>query len=165
MILVGFMGAGKTTVGRLLAERLGWEFVDLDDRIRERERRTVPDIFRDSGEEYFRIVESQCLRDVLASIPRNGLVLALGGGAFVEERNRRLLEDHGISLWLDCPFEVVKRRVAQSSHRPLAQDPEKFAALYEARREVYRLADLRVTIDCDDPDVMVERIVNEPVFR
>ena len=146
VILVGFMGAGKTTVGHLLAERLGWEFVDLDDRIRERERRSVADIFRDSGEEYFRTIETQCLREVLATIPREGLVMALGGGAFVQSRNAELIASTNTPVvFLDASPAVLYRRCEpQVGQRPLLADPNQFRQLYESRRAGYMTAGVRV---------------------
>ena len=92
-------------------------------------------------------------------------VLALGGGAFAEPANRAILENNGISIWLDCPFAVVERRVAQDSDRPLARDPEHFAALYESRREQYCLAEVHVKIVSDDPEVTVATILQHPVLR
>ena len=92
-------------------------------------------------------------------------VLALGGGAFTIPANRDLLEHNGITVWLDCPFEVVQRRVAVASHRPLARDPEAFAALYEARREHYKLADVHVRVESDDPVVTVDSILAHPLFQ
>ena len=164
--VVGFMAAGKSTIGRHLARRMGWNFFDLDEEIESAEGTSIAEIFAARGEAEFRRIESQMLEQHVRWIGRGRpAVVALGGGAFVEERNRRLLEDHGISVWLDCPFEIVKRRVALASHRPLAQDPETFAALYEARRQAYRLADLRVPIEGDDPEAMVERIVTAAVLR
>jgi len=78
-------------------------------------------------------------------------VLALGGGAFTAPANRDLLQNNGVTVWLDCPFEIVERRVALAAHRPLARDPRQFAALYHARREAYALADVRVPIENDNP--------------
>ena len=164
--IVGFMAAGKSTIGRHLARHMGWNFFDLDEEIEAAEGMSIAEIFTSRGEPEFRRIEAQILEQHVRWIARGRpAVLALGGGAFVEERNRGLLADHGLSVWLDCPFETVKRRVAQSSHRPLAQDPEKFAALFESRREAYRMADLHVAIESDDPETMVERIVNDPIFR
>ncbi len=164
--VVGFMAAGKSTVGRHLAHRLGWNFFDIDDEIEAAEKMAISDIFASRGEPEFRRIEAVILQQHVRWIERGRpSVLALGGGAFVEERNRRLLQDNGISIWLDCPFDIVKRRVAQSSQRPLALDPERFASLYESRREAYCLADLHVTVESDDPDLTVDRIVNDPILR
>jgi len=92
-------------------------------------------------------------------------VVALGGGAFAEARNRELLLDHGLAVWLDCPLDVVKQRVAQASHRPLARDAEKFEALYHARRQCYALADVHVAIESDDPGVTVRTILSHCLLK
>jgi len=96
---------------------------------------------------------------------RRAAVVALGGGAFAEPENRRVVEDHGVTVWLDCPLRVVERRVAHASHRPLARDPKTLAALYEVRRESYALADIHVPITGDDPAVAVEAILGHPLLK
>ena len=164
--VVGFMASGKSTVGRHLAHRLGWNFFDTDDEIESAERMTIAEIFAERGEAEFRRIENGIIKQHFSWIERGRpAVLALGGGAFVELANRRLLADNGLAVWLDCPFHVVERRVAKASHRPLAQDPAKFAALYEARRDAYRIADIHIPIESDDPEVTVEAIVRHPLFR
>src|SRR5690348_16803995 len=131
--LVGFMGSGKSTVGRLLAHRLGWSFFDTDDEIEAAEKTSISDIFEKRGEPEFRRIESEIVRQHALWIERGRpAVLALGGGAFAQPENRRVVEDRGITVWLDCPFELVSRRTAHASHRPLARDPEKMKALYES---------------------------------
>jgi shikimate kinase len=166
--VVGFMASGKSTVGRHLAHRLGWNFFDTDNEIEAAEKTTIADLFAARGEAEFRRVESGILRQHVGWIERGRpAVLALGGGAFVDPTNRTLVVDNGISVWLDCAFETVRRRVAQQHApvRPLAQNPEQFASLYEARREIYRLADVRVEISSDDPERTVDAILADPVFR
>jgi len=164
--VVGFMASGKSTIGRLLAHRLGWSFFDTDDEIEAAERRSIAEIFDTCGEAEFRRIESQIIRQHVNWIEHGrAAVLALGGGAFVEPCNRELLSEHGISVWLDCPFEVVRRRVRQPMNRPLARDAQKFAALYESRREAYALADLRVKIESDDPACALETILSHSLFR
>ena len=164
--MVGFMACGKSTIGRLLAHRMGWSFFDTDDEIEAAEKTTVAAIFDQRGEAEFRRIEAEILRQHARWIEHGRpAVLALGGGAFVRPENRSLLEDHGVSVWLDCPFDVIKQRVSQASHRPLARDPEKFAALYQARREAYALADIHVAIASDDPAVAVETILRHPLMR
>jgi len=164
--LVGFMGSGKSTVGRHLAHRLGWSFFDLDGEIEAAEKTSIGEIFETRGEAEFRRIETAMLRQHVASIERGRpAVVALGGGAFAHPENRELLQDHGITFWLDCPFEIVSRRVAQASHRPLARDPEKFAALYRERLDTYRLADAQITIAGDNSDEAVEAILQHPLLR
>ncbi|HJT87713.1 MAG TPA: shikimate kinase [Bryobacteraceae bacterium] len=164
--LVGFMGSGKSSVGRLLAHRLGWSFFDIDHEIEAAEKTSITEIFEQRGEVEFRRVETEILRQHVRWIERGRpAVLALGGGAFVEPANRLLLADNGITVWLDCPFVIVSRRIARESHRPLARDPEKFAALFQSRLEVYSLADMRIAITGDDPEVAVDAILNDPLLK
>jgi len=154
IVLVGFMGSGKTTVGRELARRMQLPFADLDDLIERAEGRSIADIFTFDGEAAFRDIEHRELR---RAIP--GGVLALGGGAYVQERNRELLRGQATVVWLDVPLERALRRVAGADHRPLAKDPEKFAALYAARRSAYAEADLTILIASDDLRMAVTAIL------
>ena len=164
--VVGFMGAGKSTVGRHLAHRLGWSFFDSDEEIEHAEKASIASIFEERGEDEFRRIETEIIRQHVHWIERGRpAVLALGGGAYSQAVNRQLLENNGITVWLDCPFEVVQQRVAQATHRPLARDPEAFAALYQARRADYGLAAVRVVIESDDPEVAVGAILAHPEFR
>ncbi len=160
LYLVGFMGSGKSTVGRRLAAELGWPFADLDAIIEAREGTTITQLFADHGEPEFRRRESAALHEATARVPRGQpLVLSLGGGAFGVEANREYLQRHGVTLWLDCPLERCRQRVAQEQHRPLARDPQAFAALFEARRPIYAQAHYRVDADTDDDRETVARIL------
>lgn len=163
--LVGFMGCGKSVVGAQLADRLGWEFGDLDTDIVTSEGISITEIFDTRGEDEFRRLESAALlrrvRMVQAGKP---LVLALGGGAFVQQRNYQLVEDNGVSIWLDCPLSLIRQRLAGSTSRPLARDPKKFELLYYTRREVYARAEYRVRITGDDPAAAVEAVLDLPLF-
>ncbi|HTS61600.1 MAG TPA: shikimate kinase [Candidatus Acidoferrales bacterium] len=159
IFVVGFMGAGKSTVGRALARRLGWDYFDVDEEIEAAERSAISDIFAARGEAEFRRIETETLRRLLE--PGKPAVLALGGGAFAEPANRDLLRGRGLTIWLDCPFETVQRRVGQATHRPLARDPERFAELYRARREHYSAADVRIAIESDDPEATVDAILEK----
>jgi shikimate kinase len=151
VFLVGFMGAGKSTVGQALSRRLGWVFEDLDQRIERNQGRTVAEIFRDSGEEKFRQAELNALGHVLkelrAGVPR---IVALGGGAFVQKRNFALLSFAGVStVFLDAPVHELWRRCSLQATEPKAQRPlienlEKFRALHESRRRSYLKAMLRI---------------------
>jgi len=136
------MGVGKTSVGRALAERLNLPFQDLDDRIVERERRSIAEIFRDSGERAFRSAEHAALRQVIeASRDGTGTVIALGGGAFAQKRNARLLRDAAV-VFLDASAEelwsrCVRQAAETGTERPLLQSMNQFRKLYEARRRSY----------------------------
>jgi len=164
--VVGFMGAGKSTVGRHLAHRLGWSFFDTDAEIEAAERTAIADIFAARGEPEFRRIETAVIGQLVRSVERGRpAVVALGGGAFSQPDNRLLLENNGITVWLDCPFDTVRHRVGQATHRPLARDTEAFAALYEARRDHYCLADVHVPIATDDPEITVAAILAHPLFK
>jgi shikimate kinase len=162
--LVGFMGSGKTTIGRLLAERLGWTFVDLDDEIEAEQKTSITEIFEKQGEERFREIETEAIRKRVKMV-RSGrpIVLALGGGAFVRDENYELLADHGVTVWLDCPPELAWKRVEPYTHRPLAKDCAMFTALFEARRPGYARAEYRVEVT-GDAEAVVNAICALPIF-
>lgn len=156
LYLAGFMGSGKTTVARVLADRLGWDFVDLDTEIEFAEETSIARLFETRGELEFRRIETDALKKVLHRIECGmPCVVALGGGSFVQPVNTELLEGRGISVWLDCSFETIARRILESDTRPLARDSERFRRLYEERRPAYGLADFRIDADCE-----VERAVD-----
>ena len=163
--LLGFMATGKSTVGRHLAHRLGWSFFDLDDEIEAAEKTTIAHIFDTRGEAEFRRIESEMLAQHVRSIEHGrAAVVALGGGAFLSPANRDLAAGNGVSVWLDCDFDRIARRVAQATHRPLARDPEKFLKLYLDRREGYSRADFRVDGSCE-AIVAVEAILALPLWK
>jgi shikimate kinase len=163
--LVGFMGCGKSTIGRLLADELGWPFADLDEDIESERRISISEIFEQSGEAEFRKIESEALgRRVKVVETGRPLVLALGGGAFTQPGNVDLLRANGITIWLDCPFEVVQERVARAAHRPLARDPQAFAALFHARAAAYARAEYRIAVDDAPPSRHVASILKLPIF-
>jgi shikimate kinase len=164
--LVGFMGSGKSTVGRLLADRLGWQFADLDEEIEAQRETTIADLFDKVGEAEFRRIESAALRKHVRTVEcGRPTVIALGGGTFVQPDNFELLEDHGVTIWLDCPLETVRQRVERASHRPLARDVKRFEELFHSRQAAYAKADYRIRIECDDPMVAIEEILKLPLFE
>jgi shikimate kinase len=154
--LVGFMAAGKTTVARALADRLGWRADDIDELIEARERRTVADIFARSGEPYFRALE----RDILhLLLPLRHLVVATGGGTFMDPDNRAAINIDGFSVWLDVPFEELLARIPADGRRPLAADRAQLERLYTARQGAYANARLRIDARGVRPDEVAERII------
>lgn len=161
--LVGFMGAGKTTVGRALAERLGWRFADLDDLIQAREGRSVEQIFKEQGEAGFRKLERLMVREIVAAEESAPQVLALGGGAFPEEAVQEALREAGIpAVFLDAPVEELFRRSGQPEVvRPLRRDREQFGELCERRRPAYRKAQLRIETGGREIAAVVKEIVSE----
>ena len=158
--LIGFMGSGKTTIGRALAERLGWRLIDIDEDIEGSEKVAISEIFSSRGEEEFRRLETEAIRRRVMEI-RSGRasVMSVGGGAYTREENRHLMDDHGVTIWLDCPLQLAQQRVAGAEHRPLARDPERFAELFEARRPIYALAQYRVDVTTDDPEQGAQAIL------
>lgn len=164
--LVGFMGCGKSTVGKALASALGWRFLDLDEQIEQRAAAAISTLFAERGEDAFRVLEHQALTRLVRAIEcGQPAVVALGGGAFAQPQNRDLLRDRGLSVWLDCPLETVRSRVAGDPARPLAQDPERFDSLYELRRPAYSLADIQVQVSSDDAAAIAARILSHPKIR
>jgi shikimate kinase len=165
LYLVGFMASGKTTIGGLLADELGWDFADLDEDIVAAQGTGISEIFDTVGEEEFRKTEHAAIRKRVSQIERGKpMVVALGGGTFVTPAIQEFLIENGITVWLDCSFERVCARIQGSSHRPLARDPEKFKQLYQDRREAYGKAEYRIEIESDDPAAAVAAILKLPVF-
>jgi shikimate kinase len=157
LYLVGFMGSGKTTLARALGRRLGWRHVDLDEEIERREGRTVSQVFAEHGEAYFRKAEREVL---LAFLPMRNVVVATGGGTFVQPANRADILADGVVVWLDVPFARIVDRVPSDGRRPLAADRDAFAALFDERRAAYRQAHLRLDAQ-GRVDALVERLLHQ----
>ena len=155
LYLVGFMSAGKTTVATMLGRRIGWRAEDVDERIEARERRSVSAIFVQEGEGYFRQIEREVLRELL---PQRDVIVATGGGTFVDPDNRALMLSDGAVAWLDLPLSRVIERIPSDGRRPLAADLIQMDQLYLRRRVAY--ADAHVRIDAGTPvDEVVERLL------
>ena len=152
------MGCGKTRVARELARRLGVVMVDLDDQVTKRVGRTPAQLIVEDGEPAFRAIEFDTLRNVLQI--GEARVIALGGGAWIQEPNRRLLDQHScLSIWLDAPFEVCWTRISASQEiRPLGKTREQALALFEQRRPVYELANVHIAIREENFEDLVLRI-------
>lgn len=144
VVLVGMMGAGKTAVGTALARKLEVPFVDQDDEIQRASNSTISEIFRDYGEAFFREKETQVLERLLSGPP---CVLSTGGGAFMSERNRGLIEELGVAVWLNASVELLWSRVKHRDTRPLLRTSNPLATLKEIfaeRTPVYALAAIHV---------------------
>ena len=154
--LVGFMAAGKSTVARALAARLGWQAEDVDALIEARERRTIADIFQHHGEPYFRAVERDILKLLL---PLRHVVVATGGGTFMDPENRGTINMDGVSIWLDVPLEELIARIPADGRRPLAADRAALERLYALRVAGYAGARFRVDAAGAPPEEVAERIL------
>ena len=155
--LVGFMAAGKTTLARALAARLGWEAMDIDEMIEQRERATVAEIFARHGETYFRAIERTILFEQLG---RSQLVVATGGGTFADVQNRAAINRDGASVWLDIPIQRLIDRIPSDGRRPLAADRAGFERLYHLRRTAYEQAHIRLDAGRASVDALVEQLVD-----
>jgi shikimate kinase len=159
LVLVGLMGCGKTSVGRRLASALNWRFVDADEEIERSANKSVPEIFNEYGEQHFRDGE----RRVIARLLKEGpLVLATGGGAFMNATTRANIKASGISIWLKADLHVLMKRVLRRDNRPLLKhDPEgTMRRLMAERYPTYALADLTVESREVPHDDMVSHILN-----
>jgi shikimate kinase len=154
--LVGFMTAGKTTVARLLAGRLGWRAEDIDELIEARERMTVADIFARHGEPYFRAAEREILRLVL---PLRHTVVATGGGTFMDPESRAAINMDGTSIWLDVPLDTVIARLPVDRRRPLAADRAQMERLFAMRQAAYAHAHHRIAATAPTEEI-AERILD-----
>ncbi len=144
LVFVGLMGAGKSVIGRLVAQALGIPFVDSDHEIERVSRMTIPELFSSYGEPEFRSLEARVISRLIRSGPR---VLSTGGGAFMNETTRQLVADHALSVWLKADLEVLWMRVSKRDSRPLLKtaDPKvTLASLMDQRYPVYAMADLTV---------------------
>ncbi|MBD2179849.1 shikimate kinase [Aerosakkonema funiforme] len=162
LYLIGMMGAGKTTVGRLLAQQLGYRFFDTDALIEQAAGgQSINEIFATAGEEAFREIESQVLAELSAYTK---LAISTGGGIVLRQKNWSYLH-HGLIVWLDVPVELLMTRLAEDSTRPLLKDAnpqKKLEMLLEQRRKLYAQADIRVTADASlTPEQVAARVIEE----
>jgi shikimate kinase len=159
IVLVGFMGTGKSTVGKVLAERLGWRFVDTDLNIEHKQGTSISDMFRDLGEPAFRQIESEAIAAVLEGSEQ---VIATGGGAVLAEHNRICMQKHGYVVALKAAAETIINRVKQDENRPLVQGDvkERVHTLLEARKYTYDFADLIVDTSVATVEEIVEQIIS-----
>lgn len=134
IVLIGLMGAGKTTIGRRLAKKLDMPFADADTEIEKAAGKTVPEIFEEHGEQYFRDGERRVIDRLLQETPR---VLATGGGAYMSEATRAAIADKAVSVWLKADFELLMKRVRKRSNRPLLQTDDPEAVMHKLINERY----------------------------
>ena len=162
VVLVGFMGAGKSTVGPLVARVLGWAFLDMDTRIEERAGRAIADVFRDQGEPAFRALELEVAEEA-ASRPR--LVIAAGGGAFAQPATREVLQRSAVTVWLRCDAAILEGRVPANGLRPLAANRAIMRSLLTEREPSYQLADVVVEASEGTAESVARRVVEKLAVR
>lgn len=162
IVLIGFMGCGKSSVGRRLAGLTGHRFVDTDELVVQAEGRSIPQIFAEGGEESFRRVEERVMEDLVGVA---GIILATGGGAILRETNRIAMRKIGVVAWLDARPDILFERASRSQRRPLLQteDPRKtFDELFAARRAVYEeTADFRFDSSELSHDEAAQRLLDQ----
>lgn len=144
IVITGFMGCGKSKVARALAQHLDVPVFDLDDVITAKHGQTPAQLITEASEPEFRAIESNTLRELLKTVPSG--IIALGGGAWIEETNRELINQYScLSVWLDTPFEVCWGRIQNSDDdRPLGKTREQAESLYERRKPIYQLAAIHI---------------------
>jgi len=157
--LIGFMGAGKTSVGKRLAKKLGWKFIDLDEEIERSEKRQVSDIFREHGEAHFRQLERTCLERLSTAPFATKSIIALGGGTFLNPENRAIAEKTGLTVWLKVSFATIAGRVKIDGTRPNFSSRDQAQSLYESREPYYALAKLHVSADDGTPETIADEII------
>ena len=159
LFLVGFMGAGKSRIGRLLARKLDCPFLDTDLEIERRRGKRIPEIFAEDGEAVFRGEETRCIAELLAGTRQ---VVSTGGGMFLRHANRKMLLDGGRVVWLDVPLVEIRKRLDRSPiERPLWPQDDMLAqrVLWARRRASYALAHHRIVVQAAHPGMIVQRIV------
>ena len=159
LVLVGMMGSGKSSIGKILSKKLEFEFIDTDNKIEEIEKKTISEIFKINGEKYFRNIEEDIS---LKSLKLNNRVIALGGGGYINSNIRKYIIKKCISVWLDWKNETLINRIKNSKKRPLAikLDNLKLKSLIIKRSVMYNLSDYRINCDKLNKKEIVEKIIN-----
>ena len=148
LVLLGMMGVGKTTIGKIVARKQDMQFIDTDENIEEKCSMSISKIFKEKGEKFFRIKEQ---KEVLKSIKKSNCVIALGGGAFINETIRNDILKNAISIWLDTDLKTLNKRIKYNKKRPLLNkenNQKKIDEFYLERKNIYKLANHK--IDCDN---------------
>lgn len=159
IFLVGFMGSGKSTVGKILSEKTGLKFVDIDSEIEKKEGKTIKEIFEEKGEKYFRDLEKEEIRKYSK---KKGFVVSTGGGLGADSENMDIMRKNGVVIWLDVSLKEVLRRCGKDMNRPLLKQPvENLRKLFEERKHVYSMADIHVKAEGKEPEKIAEEILEK----
>ena len=159
LVLVGMMGSGKSSIGKILSKKLQYEFIDTDNKIEEIEKKTISEIFKLNGEKYFRNIEEIIS---LKSLKMNNRVVSLGGGGFINPSIRKYTLKKCISVWLNCKYEILISRIKNSNKRPLAMKLSNLELknLIIKRSTMYNLSDYKINCDKLNKKQIVEKIIN-----
>ena len=157
--LVGFMGSGKSTIGKLLAKETGYRFVDIDKEIEQNEDMSIKEIFSSKGEKYFRDLEKKMIKNF---VEKKGFIVSTGGGLGADKENMELMKKKGVVIWLDVSLDTVLKRCGEDENRPLLKksrnDLEK---LFEKRKQIYASADIHIDVNNKTPDQIVKEILRK----
>ena len=159
LVLLGMMGVGKTTLGKLVAKNQGLEFIDTDANIENKNSMTINEIFEQKGENFFRLEEK---KEILNSLSKQDCVIALGGGAFMNKTIRESVLKNAISVWLDIDLKILNQRLKWNQKRPLLKkysNQKKLNELYEQRKNIYQLANHKIVCDKLNKENIVNRII------
>ena len=153
------MGVGKTTIGKIVARKQGMEFIDTDENIEEKCSMSISEIFKEKGEKFFRIEEQ---KEVLKSIKKSNCVIALGGGAFINETIRNAILKNAISMWLDTDLKTLNKRIKWNKKRPLLNkenNQKKIDEFYSERKNIYKLANHKINCDNLNKENIAKKII------
>ena len=159
LVLLGMMGVGKTTLGKLVAKNQGLEFIDTDANIENKNSMTINEIFEQKGENFFRLEEK---KEILNLLSKQDCVIALGGGAFMDKTIRESVLKNAISVWLDIDLKILNQRLKWNQKRPLVKkynNQKKLNELYEQRKNIYQLANHKIVCDKLNKENIVNRII------
>ncbi len=160
LVLLGMMGVGKSTLGKMVAEKQDLEFIDIDINIENNFSMKISEIFKEKGEKFFRIEEE---KEVLKSLKKHNCVIALGGGAFINKTVRNNILNNAISIWLDVNLKTLNQRTKWNKKRPLLEkkdNQKKINDLYAERKNIYKLANYKINCDNLDKENIVKKIIS-----
>ena len=159
LVLLGMMGVGKSTLGKIVAKKQGLEFIDTDNRIEEKYSMKISEIFKKKGENFFRLEEE---KEVLKSLKKSNCVIALGGGGFINKTVRNSILKNAASVWLDCDLKIINKRTKWNKKRPILNkknNKKKINELYAERKNIYKLANYRINCSKLSKENIVNKII------
>ena len=157
--LIGLMGVGKSTLGAKLADTLGYYFVDSDQEIEDREKKTVSEIFAKNGEKYFREVEKNLIEEIVSR--DENIVLSLGGGAYMNDETRKILREKSTVIWISTSINTILHRIGHKNNRPLLNNPDKRKVLEDLAKKrypIYEQCDLKFSTSDENHETIISKI-------